>query len=297
VRLRSPGGRWLPRSATEFVRNAGDGYVSFTIHDPQPGLWTVEVATDRPQHTPYTVGGFVRSPLTLQLDVPTLVRVGDVIGVKASVGDRRGGIDGKARTTVAAPVASSADLIDKYRGRLSRIKLPRDFLADGKRDKARADLARLVLLRDRLVADTGDDILAPRIDDLTLGATTLKPTRLAPFGATRSGLAGGLEGSTVVGGGGVPGVVVGGGSTGGSTGTVVGGGAGGATVVNPGSIAVIDPRLVLRPKQVGVLTGRYARTKIPGSYSVTVVATGFSPTCNTRFVRKDFASVAVVDKG
>ena len=116
VRLRSPGGRWLPRSATEFVRNAGDGYVSFTIQDPQPGLWTVEVATDRQQHTPYTVGGFVRSPLTLQLDVPTLVRVGDVIGVKTSVGDRRGGIDGvKVRATVAAPVASSADLIDKYR--------------------------------------------------------------------------------------------------------------------------------------------------------------------------------------
>ena len=54
---------------------------------------------------------------------------------------------------------------------------------------------------------------------------------------------------------------------------------------------------MLLPKQVGVLTGRYARTKIPGSYSVTVTATGFSPACNTRFVRKDFASVAVVDKG
>jgi hypothetical protein len=89
----------------------------------------------------------------------------------------------------------------------------------------------------------------------------------------RSGLAGGLEGSTVVGGG--PGV---------------------ATAVNPGSIAVIDPRLVLRPKQVGVLTGRYTRTKTPGSYSVTVTAAGFSSTCQTRFVRKDFASVAVVDK-
>ena len=275
VRLRSPGGRWLPGSATECLRNAGDGYVSFTIHDPQPGLWTVEVATDRQQHTPYTVGGFVRSPLALRLDVPTLVRVGDVINVKTSVGDHRGGLDGvKVRTAVAAPVASSADLIDKYRERLSRIKLPRDFLADGKPDKARAHLAQLVLLRDELVADAGDDILAPRIDDLALGATTLKPPRLAQFGGMRSGLAGGLEGSTVV-----------------------GGRAGGATVVNPGRIAVIDPRLVLRPRQVGVLTGRYARTKIPGSYSVTVTATGFSPTCNTRFVRKDLASIAVVDKG
>ncbi len=296
VRLRSPGGRWLPRSATEFLRNARDGYVSFTIHDPQPGLWTVEVATDRPQHTPYTVGGFVRSPLALRLEVPTLVRVGDVIGVKTSVGDRRGGIDGvKVRTTVAAPAAASADLIDRYRDRLSRIKLPRDYLTDGKPDTARAHLAALVLLRDELLADTGDDILAPRIDRLALGATTLKPTRPAQFGATRSALAGGLEGSTVVGGGRVPGVGLGTGSVGGSTGAVVGGGAGGATVVNPGRIAVIDPRRVLRPKQVGVLTGRYGRTKIPGSYSVTVTATGFSPSCNTRFVRKDFASVAVVE--
>lgn len=289
VRLRSPGGRWLPRSATEFVRHAGDGYVSFTIKDPQPGLWTVEVATDRQRHTPYTVGGFVRSPLKLQLDVPTLVGVGDVIGVKTSVRDRRGAIDGvKVKTAVAAPVASSTDLISKYRSRLSRIKLPRDFLADGQLDKARANLAQLVLLRDALMADTGEDILAPRIDDLALGATTLMPARSA------------LEGTTVVGGNGMPGIVVGAGTTGGgtgvSTGTIVGG-ATSATIVDAGLIRVIDKRLVLRPKQIGVLTGRYGKTKIPGSYSVTVTATGFSPTCNTRFVRKDFASVAVVDKG
>jgi subtilisin family serine protease len=296
VRLRSPGGRWLPRSATEFLCNAGDGYVSFTIPEPQPGLWTVEVATDRQRHTPYTVGGFVRSPLRLQLDVPTVVHVGDVIGVKTSVGDRRGGIDGvKVKATVAAPVASTADLIAKYRGKLSRLKLPRDFLADGNPDKARAHLAQLVLLRDKLLADSGDDILAPRVDDLVLGATALKPARLAQFGAARFGLAGGPEGSTAAVPGGV-GVVPGRGSTGGTSGSV-GGGAGGATIVSSGSVAVIDRRHVLRPKQVGVLTGRYARTKIPGSYSVNVTATGFSPTCNTRFVRKDLASVAVIDKG
>lgn len=271
VRLRSPGGRWLPRSATEFLRNAGDGYVSFTIQDPEPGMWTVEVATDRQQHTPYTVGGFVRSPLKLQLEMPTLVRVGERISVKTSVGDRRGGIDGfKVRATVAAPVASSADLIDKYRSKLARMKLPRDFLSDGKPDKARAHLAQLVLLQSKLLADMGDDILAPRIDDLALGATTFKPNRLAQFGATRFGPGSELEGATV---------------------------GGGATVVSPSRIAVIDPRRVLRAQQVGVLVGQYAQTKIPGSYSLKVTATGFSPICNTRFVRKDFASVAVVDKG
>ena len=274
VRLRTPGGRWLPRSAAEFLRHAGDGYVSFTIQDPQPGLWTVEVATNRRQHTPYTVGGFVRSPLTLDLDVPTLVRVGDVIAVKASIGDGRGGIDGiKARTTIAAPAVFTADVIDKYRDKLSQIKVPRDFLSDGKPGKDRVDLARLVLLRDQLLAETGKDILAPRIDGLTLGGTTLKPPRQTWLGVTQPRLAGLIDD--------VP----------------IGGRVGGATVVNPGRIAVTDPRLVLRPKRVGVLAGGYKRTKIPGSYSVTVTATGFSPTCKTRFVRKDFASVAVSDKG
>jgi hypothetical protein len=36
---------------------------------------------------------------------------------------------------------------------------------------------------------------------------------------------------------------------------------------------------------------------IPGSYSVVVTATGFSPTCGTRFVRHDTASVVVDQKG
>lgn len=274
VRLRSPGGRWLSRSATEFLRHAGDGYVSFTINDPQPGLWTVEVSTDRRQHTPYTVGGFVRSPLRLQIDVPTLLRVGDVLEVKASVGDRRGGLDGiKAQTSITSPAAPDRTFIDKYREKLSGIKVPRGFHADGKPDKDHELLARLVLLRDQLLAETGKDILAPRIDALTLGKTTLKPTRRNWLDILEPGPADFLRD------------------------VGVGGRVGGATVVNPGRIAVFDPRVVLRPKHVGVLKGRYRGTKIPGSYSVAVTAVGFSPTCKSRFVRKDFASVAVIDKG
>ena len=167
-----------------------------------------------------------------------------------------------------------------------------------------------MLLRDRLFADTGEDILAPRIDDVSLGATTLRGARMPRLGLTRAGLASGLlEGSTVVGGGGgVTGVVVGGTGTGttgtgttgtGTTGTgTTGTGATGTIVTGFGSaISIIDRRIVQRPKQVGVVSGRYGRTEIPGSYSFTITATGFSPTCKTRFVRKDFASVAVVDKG
>ncbi|UZN02777.1 S8 family serine peptidase [Cellulomonas sp. S1-8] len=269
VRLRAPSGRWLPRSATEFLRNAGDGYVSFTIQDPEPGLWTVEVATDRRQHTPYTVGGFVRSPLALQLELPTRMVVGDTLSMRTTIGDRLGGIDGtKVAARIAAPVATSADLLDKHRDRLSAVKLPRDFLADGTPDTPRAHLAQLVLLRDQLRAANGEDILARRVDQLVLGATTREPTGLSRGGAT-----GRSNGAAV---------------NGGRTRT--------AGVVSPGRVTIVDPRLVQRPKQVGVLTGSYAQTAVAGSYSVAVTASGFSPICGTRFVRKGFASVAVLDK-
>ena len=71
----------------------------------------------RRQHTPYTVGGFVRSPLKLRLDVPTLVRIGRC----RSTSPRRSAIakaaiDGvKVRDDVSRRrVAVERDLIDKY---------------------------------------------------------------------------------------------------------------------------------------------------------------------------------------
>ncbi|MDO5734844.1 MAG: S8 family serine peptidase [Propionibacteriaceae bacterium] len=273
VRLRSPSGRWLPRSATEFLRHAGDGYVSFAIDDPQPGLWTVEVATNRDQHTPYTVGGFVRSPLRLRIDVPTLLRVGDSLGVRATVGDLRGGVDGiKARTSITSPFAPPAAYIDRYRDKLMDMKLPRSFHSDGKPSKDHELLARLVLLRDQLMVKTGKDILARRVDALTLGETTLRSTRQDRFDTLRWERQGFLKD------------------------VASGGRMGGTTIMNPGHVAVIDPRVVLHPKRAGTLKGDYRETKIPGSYSVAVTAVGFSPSCKTRFVRKEFASVAVIDK-
>ncbi|MBF0687330.1 MAG: S8 family serine peptidase [Cellulomonas sp.] len=266
VRLRSPGGRWLPRSATEVLRNAGDGYVSFTIQDPEPGLWTVEVATDRRRHTPYTVGGFVRSPLGLRLDVPTRLVAGDAIGLMTTVADRLGGLDGvKVAATVAAPVAATRDLVDRYRDRLSQVRLPEKFLADGEPDTARAHLAQLVLLRGELKAADGQDILAPRVDRFTLGARTFQPGRPLRPGSTSVGV----------------GTTVGGRRTHG--------------VVAPGHGTFVDPRPGQRTATPGVLTGSYPRTAVPGSYSVAVTASGFSPVCRTRFVRKSLASVAVLD--
>lgn len=291
VRLRSPSGRWLPRSATEFLRNVGNGYVSFKIEDPQPGLWTVEVATARSQHTPYTVGGFVRSPLALSLQVPSLVLPGQPIDVTAVVSDRKGPLQGvKVRATVSAPRASVDDLVTKYASRLSRIKIPPALRGDGAPDKARVRLAQLVMLRDKLVSDGDEDILAPVEYDLAIATQALASPRDRLSGVTRfagtSGAAvtaGAAEAATV-------GVRVGG-----ATPTVTGAGSGTAT--NPGIGRIIDPRNIQRPLQRGVSRGRLDGTKIPGSYSVLVTATGFSPTCGTRFVRHDMASVVVGEKG
>ena len=60
---------------------------------------------------------------------------------------------------------------------------------------------------------------------------------------------------------------------------------------------VIDPRRVQRPRMVGVQSGRFTETKIPGSYTIQVTASGFSPACNSRFMRHNLLSVASVQRG
>ena len=281
VRLRSPGGRWLPRSAAEFVRTVGEGYVSFSIQEPQLGLWTVEVSTARAQHTPYTIGGFVRSPVGLRVDVPTLIAVGEPIDIRASVTDRRILLDGvKIRTRVSAPPASVDEYLRKYANQISGIKIPPALRADGKPDKARLQLTRLVLLRNKLRQETGEDILASVVHNVALGEATFKPNALRGMEGISSRVArdlvsGGTGGTAVL-----------------NAGNALGSGPGGIM----GLGTVFDPRLVQRPRQVGVLSGRFGETKVPGSYSVQVTATGFSPACNSRFVRHDLLSVLVAEK-
>ena len=282
VRLRSPSGRWLPQSATEFVRTVGGGYVSFSIQEPQPGLWTVEVSTARTQHTPYTVGGFVRSPVGLRVDAPKLVTVGQAIDLRARVTIGRGLLDGvKVRTRVSAPRASVDDYIRKYSRQISRIKIPSALRGDSKLDKARLQVARLVLLRDNLKQKTGKDILASVSHDVTLGEATLKRNELREAN----------EALTLVGGDLVS--VRAGSMAAVNMGNVVGGGLG----LSVGYGTVLDPRLVQRPRQVGLLSGRFDKTRVPGSYTVQITATGFSPACKSRFVRHDLLSVVLTPKG
>ncbi len=255
VRLRTPGGRWLSYSSTEFARNVGAGYVSFALQEPQAGMWTVEVSTNRAQHTPYTVGGFVRSPLRLEVDAPVFVGIGQPIDVKAVVSDAKGPLSRvKARGTVTTPPPYS-DLLRKYAEQLRGVRLP--DVADGKPDKQRLALTRLVLLRNELLAKTGEDILASPVAGMPIG-----------HGSGRFG----VRDAAVLRGLGVPGSV---------------------TPTHASGLGMLDPRIVARPWISGVAAGRFTDTRLPGSYSVAVTAAGFSPACGTRFVRKDLVSVVV----
>ena len=69
VRLRAPNGKLVGASEPTVRRRQGAGYVAFTLDDPMPGQWYVEVETARPDHILYTVGGFVRSPIRIDLAV------------------------------------------------------------------------------------------------------------------------------------------------------------------------------------------------------------------------------------
>ena len=275
VRLRAPGGRWLPRSAAEFVRTVGEGYVSFAIQDPQPGRWTVEVATNRRQHTRYTVGGFVRSALGLSVRLPTLVSPGQPIDATMVVSDRRGPVQGvKVRATVSAPRAPMDDLVKKYARQLSQLKLDRAVLRDGAGDDARVRLQKLVLLRDKMLASTGEDILAPIVHDLGVSSSPPAPSRDRPGGPAPFGpIHGVAEPETAT-------------MTAADAGT-------GDGAAGPGIGRLLDPRRIQRPLRPGVSRGTFKMTEIPGSYTVRLTAAGLSATCGTRFVRHDMASVVV----
>jgi hypothetical protein len=272
VRLRSPGGRWLPRSATEFVCTIGDGYVSFAIQEPQPGLWTVEVSTSRARHTPYTVGGFVRSTVGLRIDVPVFVAQGEPLDIRARVINGRKPIDGvKMLAQVSALPTSNDDYFRKFEKQLKEIKIPDALNADGQPDKIRLQTARLVLLRDQIRSKTGEDILARTIHHVAMGGATLKPRVQSSTEEILPGGTGKFDPAT-------------------ATPATVGANIRTSYVQNG---TVFDPRQVQRPRQSGLVSGRFTRTKIPGSYTVKVMATGFSPECNSRFVRHDLVSVIV----
>ncbi|WP_256840721.1 S8 family serine peptidase [Ornithinimicrobium cryptoxanthini] len=290
VRLRTPGGRWLSFSSAEFARTVGAGYVSFALQEPEAGQWTVEVSTRRRQHTAYTVGGFVRSPLRLEVDAPHFVGVGQPIGVLAVVRDGKEPLSGvKVRTTVTPPPPYKV-LLDKFARQLRAVRLP--DVVDGRPHRLRDDLTRLSLLRDELLAKKGEDILAssqvsvPMDASGRLGARELvgplDPRARITFPGDDLRAFNRNVHHVVA----APGL---------STGPLVVTPAVSPRLRDLGWL--LDPRVVARPRLDGGSTGRFGDTKQSGSYTVQVTAAGFSPACGTRFVRKDLVSVVVGKRG
>jgi hypothetical protein len=67
-------------------------------------------------------------------------------------------------------------------------------------------------------------------------------------------------------------------------------------VIPAGRGRIFDWRSVIRPRQQGVAVGRFERTKIPGTVSFAVKASGFSASCQSRFVRLALVNVVVIDR-
>jgi hypothetical protein len=219
----------------------------------------VEVSTNRQQHTRYTVGGFVRSPLHLKVSAPTFAGLGQKIDVHAVVGDVKGSLTGikmHARVTQPAPYA---DLLHRYADKLDGVRMP--DVVDGTPDKRRVAMTKLVLLRNQLLAEGGEDILASPV----VGMPMSPGGRVATGGMGKLGLPHLRLAETNV------------------------------PSFTRGPM-ILDPRFVARPRTPGLAVGTFYDTKLPGSYMMAITASGISPSCRSRFVRKDLVSVVVGDR-
>lgn len=278
IRLRTPSGRWLPHSASEIDRRVGKGYVVFGIEDPQPGWWAVEVSTNRDQHTPYTVGGFVRSDIQLELATPRRLTVGQKAAFTAVVTDARRPVSGVRMTAaVSAPSASLRTLVEKHQRQLDRVKVPDELVRDGQLTPDRIDAVKLQLLRDALLASGGHDIMERSLRRVRFGAGRPLPPRRSPHGP--------FDGANAVQAVDAP--------------AAVSAGLGPGTGIATGSAVrgrVVDLRRVPVPVDRDRQVGRYGAVDVAGSYSIELSAAGFSRICRSRFVRRASASFVAVDR-
>lgn len=273
VRLRDPRGRLLHPNSSDIRRIEGDGYVVFQIQEPFPGQWHIEVETARKTHTRYTVGGFVRSPI--RLDVSLLRKqfmAGIPLDFSVRVFDGKELVRGiKADTRIASPI-NLADLLKQYSDQLRTVK------PNFQGDKIPEPLARLLTLRNQLQSATGQDILAHSVTKLRLqeaqagNLTGIGFDRLGQLdaGAVRLGA---MSRDTQ------PSL---------------------STQINP----ILQPGAVLQQPinsaissisriDLGSLVGQFKPTQTKGSYNIVVDVKGVSPISNTRFCRKELVSVLV----
>ena len=223
VRLRMPNGKLLHAHEPTVRRLEGPGYIAFRVEEPLPGQWWVEVATVRRQHTPYAVGGFVRSPVHLDVTItPRRPLRNTPIEVRAEVTDGRRGVrDLVATSCLTVPTSSSSQIVTDFGRRLRDLTEVRAVRRD-----AVPELFRPAITLDLALRKEGRQAIGHR--------TVCMPMKVPATHGSGTGSGGGAGG----GGGGVVTVPVGGG--GGGVVTVPLGGGGGIVVANsaPGAPAV-----------------------------------------------------------
>lgn len=166
VHLRDPKGAVVRHDASFVRTHAGDGYVIFDVPDPAPGLWHVEVETSLEQHTRYTVGGFVRSPIDVRLAVrPTRLSPGSPLVVGLDLRRTKLATRVAATATVTAPTMGFPTIWEKFKDHLDRVEPMQFDKGDGPPD----DIARLMAVHPVLLKE-GVDVFARRAQRVALSA-------------------------------------------------------------------------------------------------------------------------------
>ena len=171
VKLRDPNGNLLNSNYCHIHRIVGDGYVIFKMLEPAPGKWFVEIETPQDEHTLFNVGGFVRSPITMNLFAKPIQIAKKPLNFTTHVLHGDDIITGyKARAQIIEPVYSKASLFTKYKDLLARLKFPLKI----KEDKLPDDIIKIHTLRNSLIKDKKVDLFKIRAKP---NVVSLRPIR------------------------------------------------------------------------------------------------------------------------
>ena len=254
VYLKTPDGKAVPSNASWVNRRSGENYVIFAVDDPPPGRWQVAVETYGDGHTRYTVGGWVQSPLQLLVGLDRFVAgAGSIlanIGLQSQTGRR---LDVRYTASVSRPSAPLADLLKQHKSSIDKAKPDPKALKDGVDDT----IARLIAADQKLHASGKPSILAPVIDRLDVnrrpaGVVAARPVQLAR-----------PAGRMVMATPGAPGMVD-----------------SASPSILTGSVLATQPALQRTMTHSVRMTAR-----VPGSYSLRVIASGVDPSTRCRFER------------
>ena len=132
VRLRMPNGKVLHPFDPSVRRLEGPGHVAFRVEEPLAGQWWVEVATARRTHTQYAVGGFVRSPIRVDVTInPQRPLRRTPLDVRVDVWeDAHGVVDLTGKVCLTLPTSWPGKLVTDYQRRLKTLPTLRSVRRD-----------------------------------------------------------------------------------------------------------------------------------------------------------------------